>query len=128
MVVQAEGCAPIQRAYERGENLAELWHDAHTRASGIRVPVAIGEHLILGTVRESGGTEVTVSEQQIVDAQLAMGRLAGVYGAPEGEATWAAIRKLRAQGWLDGTGRVVLFNCGAGLKYDPPRQLEAAPA
>jgi threonine synthase len=120
VVVQAEGCAPIVRAYERGESHAEPWHDARTAAAGIRVPVAIGDYLILDAVRQSRGTAVTVSEDQIRGAQLEMGRLAGVYPAPEAGATWAAAKRLRASGFLRGDERVALFITGMGIKYDPP--------
>ena len=120
VVVQAEGCAPIVRAFSRGERHAQVWQDAHTAAAGLRVPVAIGDYLILDAVRESDGTAVAVSEQAIADAQHAMGKLAGVYAAPEAAATWAALGQLRQDGWLQGTERVVLFCTGMGLKYPPP--------
>jgi threonine synthase len=120
IVVQAEGCAPIVRAFRTGERFAEPWADAHTAAAGLRVPVAIGDYLILDAVRDSGGTAVTVSEDEIGQAQLEMGRLAGVYAAPEAAATWAATCQLRRDGFLDGTERVVLFCTGMGLKYPPP--------
>jgi threonine synthase len=120
VVVQAEGCAPIVRAYEQGERHAAPWPDAHTRAAGLRVPVAIGDYLILQAVRDSGGTALAVSEEAIRDAQLELGRLAGVYAAPEAAATWAALRPLQASGFLQGDERVVLFCTGMGIKYDPP--------
>ena len=120
IVVQAEGCAPIVRAFDRGETHAEPWQNAHTAAAGIRVPSAIGDYLILQAVRESGGTAIAVSEEEIREAQLEMGRFCGVYTAPEGAATWAAARRLRQSGFLDGTEHVVLFSTGMGLKYDPP--------
>jgi threonine synthase len=120
IVVQAEGCAPIVRAFETGAAHAEPWTDAQTIAAGIRVPAAIGDYLILQAVRESRGTAVAVSEQEIVEAQLEMGRLCGIFSAPEGAATWAAARRLRSSGFFDGTERVVLFSTGMGLKYPPP--------
>jgi threonine synthase len=120
VVVQAEGCAPIVRAFERGATHAEPWQNAQTAAAGIRVPSAIGDYLILQAVRESDGTAVAVGETAIRDAQLEMGRLCGVYTAPEGAATWAAARTLRESGFLAGDERVVLFSTGMGLKYDPP--------
>jgi threonine synthase len=123
IVVQAEGCAPIVRAFERGERHAEPWENARTAAAGIRVPVAIGDYLILDAVRQSGGTAVTVSEEDIRQAQLDMGRLTGIYAAPEGAATWAGAKKLRQIGFLDGTERVCLFDTGMGIKYDAPVQL-----
>lgn len=120
VVVQAEGCAPIVRAYERGDSHADPWQDAHTRAAGIRVPIAIGDYLILKAVRESGGTAVAVSEDAISQAQVEMGQLAGIYPAPEGAATWAAVKALRSNGYLNGEERVLLFNTGMGIKYEPP--------
>jgi threonine synthase len=123
IVVQAEGCAPIVRAYQRGERFAEPWANAQTVAAGLRVPVAIGDYLILDAVRDSGGTAVAVSEDAIAAAQLEMGRLAGVYAAPEAAATWAATCQLRRDGFLAGDERVVLFCTGMGLKYAPPAGL-----
>jgi threonine synthase len=120
VVVQSTGCAPIVRAYERGADNAEPWTDATTMAAGIRVPSAIGDYLILRAVRESGGTAVTVSDDEITDAQRTLGRLTGIYAAPEGAATYAALTHLLKSGFLSGDERVVLFNTGTGLKYDPP--------
>ena len=82
--------------------------------------VAIGDYLILDAVRDTGGTAIAVSEQAIQDAQLEMGRLAGVYAAPEAAATWAATRTLRRSGFLRGDERLVLFCTGMGLKYPAP--------
>jgi len=118
--VQAEGCAPIVRAFDRGERHAELWQNAQTAAAGMRVPVAIGDYLILGAVRDSGGTALTVSEQEIRDGQIALGTLEGVYAAPEGGATYAALKKLSEAGFVTGDELVVLFQTGMGIKYDPP--------
>jgi threonine synthase len=120
VVVQAEGCAPIVQAFEQGSRHAEPWPEAHTRAAGLRVPVAIGDYLILEAVRQSGGTAVSVSEEAIQQAQLELGKLAGLYAAPEAAATWAALRALRDRGFLQGAERVVLFCTGMGVKYDPP--------
>ena len=120
VVVQSEGCAPIVRAFDAGERFAVPWENAQTIAAGLRVPSAIGDYLILDAVRASGGTAVAVSEDAIRAAQLEMGRLAGIYAAPEAAATWAAARQLRASGWLAGDERMVLFCTGSGLKYPPP--------
>jgi threonine synthase len=120
VVVQAEGCAPIVRAFEHSEQHAEPWQNAQTRAAGLRVPVAIGDYLILDAVRQSGGTAIAVSEDAICNAQLELGQLAGIYAAPEAAATWAALRPLQASGFLAGDERVVLFCTGMGIKYDPP--------
>ena len=118
--VQSEGCPPIVRAFERGERFAEPWANAQTIAAGLRVPAAIGDYLILDAVRDTGGTAIAVSEQSIRDAQLEMGRLAGVYAAPEAAATWAATALLRRRGFLGGDEQVVLFCTGMGLKYPSP--------
>jgi threonine synthase len=120
VVVQADGCAPIVRAYDNGERHAEVWQNAHTAAAGMRVPVAIGDYLILDAVRQSGGTAITVSEDEIRQAQIDLGRLAGVYAAPEGGATYAALKKLVSRGDVGGDDLVVLFQTGMGIKYDPP--------
>jgi threonine synthase len=86
----------------------------------MRVPVAIGDYLILDAVRASGGTAVTVTEDEIRDAQIALGALSGVYAAPEGGATYAALKKLVASGDARADDLVVLFQTGMGIKYDPP--------
>jgi threonine synthase len=109
------------RAFARGERYAEPWQNAQTVAAGLRVPQAIGDYLILDAVRDTGGTAIAVSEDAIRDAQLEMGRLAGVYAAPEAAATWAATRVLTRTGFLSGQERIVLFCTGMGLKYPPPQ-------
>jgi threonine synthase len=114
--VQAEGCAPIVRAYEAGERHAETWQDAHTIAPGIRVPAAIADYLILDAVRHSGGTAVAVSDDEILAAMSEMARLEGIFAAPEGAATYAGYKKLLAAGRLDPAESVVLFQTGSGLK------------
>jgi threonine synthase len=114
--VQAEGCAPIVRAFDAGERFADTWQDAHTIAPGIRVPAAIADYLILDSVRESGGTAITVSDAEILDAMGEMARLEGIFAAPEGAATYAAYKQLRSTGFLSPDESVVLFNTGAGLK------------
>ena len=120
VVVQSTGCAPIVRAFEAGAEHAEPWVNAQTLAAGIRVPAAIGDYLILAAVRESAGTAVAVTDEEIVEAQRVIGRTTGIYAAPEGAATFAALPHLVASGFLRGDERVVLFNTGTGLKYPPP--------
>ncbi len=120
VVVQSDGCAPIVRAFESGAEHAEPWEDARTIASGIRVPAAIGDYLILRAVRDSGGTAVTVSDDEIIAAQRDLARLSGIWAAPEGAATFAALATLRATGFLGGREHVVLFSTGTGSKYPPP--------
>jgi threonine synthase len=119
VVVQSAGCAPLVRAFERGEDHADPWPDARTLAPGIRVPAAIGDYLILRAVRESGGTAVAVSDDEIVAAQRELARVAGILAAPEGAATVAALTSLRRSGFVAGTERVVIFNTATGLKQPP---------
>ncbi|WP_044576195.1 threonine synthase [Saccharopolyspora spinosa] len=117
VVVQAEGCAPIVRAHDAGDRHAPRWTGAATDASGLRVPVAVGDYLILDAVRGSGGTAVAVSEEEMRAATREMAAAEGVYPAPEGAATLAALRRLRSSGAVREADRVVLFNTGAGQKY-----------
>jgi len=123
--VQAEGCAPIVRAFEAGERTAERWEGAATRAGGLRVPAAVGDILILEALRASGGTAVAVSEEALTEAQGLAGRLMGSYVAPESGAALAAVRLLRERGDLGRDERVVVFDCGVGQKYPPPPGLAA---
>ena len=115
--VQARGCAPIVRAFERGEARCEFWPDARTLAAGLRVPHPLGDFLILDAVRASGGTAVAVSDQETLDAGLELAALEGVFAAPEGAACVAAMPKLIASGALSAGERIVIYNTGAGLKY-----------
>lgn len=122
IAVQAEGCAPIVRAYENGEEHAEFWNGARTKAMGIRVPAAIGDFLILRAVRESGGFAIAVNEDEIETARRECGRRDGLLLCPEGAATLAAQKKAIAEGRIDADASAVLFNCGSGLKYEMPDQ------
>ena len=115
--VQAEGCAPIVRAFEQGTPKAAPWDDAHTAADGLRVPRAIGDFLILQAVRESGGTAVAVSDREMIADMVAIGSQEGVSAAPEGGAALSAIRRLVAEERIRPADRVVLFNTGGALKY-----------
>ncbi len=115
--VQAEGCAPIVRAFEQGLEKAEPWEHAHTAADGLRVPRAIGDFLILRAIRESGGTALAVSDASMVRDMLTIGRDEGVSAAPEGGAALSAIRHLVADGRIKSHETVVLFNTGGALKY-----------
>jgi threonine synthase len=117
VAVQAEGCAPIVRAFEEGTRHAELWQNAATIAAGIRVPVAVGDFLILDAVRESGGFAVAVSDAAISEAQQQCAHQEGVLLCPEGAATLAALKQELASGRIRRDERVVLFNCATGLKY-----------
>jgi threonine synthase len=118
--VQAEGCAPMVRAYERGEENAEEWLEPSTVASGIRVPMAVGDFLILRAVRESGGAALAVSDEAILEAQRTVASQEGILLGPEGAATAAAYRKALQEGLVGQEDSVVLFNCGTPLKYPMP--------
>ena len=127
VVVQAEGCAPMVRAFERGDERAEPWKDPETYAAGLRVPGGIGDHLILSAVRESAGTALVVADDAMAGAQERLARLEGIYGAPEGGAAVAALETLVESGWIGGDERVVVFNTGSGLKYPDPPGLTGTP-
>jgi len=116
--VQAEGCAPIVKAFHDGARHAEPWDAsrAHTLAPGIRVPAAIADYLMLDILRASRGTGVTVSDTEILEAIYEIARAEGIFAAPEGAATYAGYKKLIADGFLKPEDRVVLFNTGSGLK------------
>ena len=115
--VQASGCAPIVRAWEQDDEFAEPWQNAHTYAAGLRVPRAVGDFLILRGIRESGGAAIAVDDAAMREAVLTMGRTTGIFAAPEGGATAAAVPLLIAQGRLRPDEEIVLFNTGSGLKY-----------
>ncbi|MFV2092048.1 MAG: threonine synthase [Hyphomicrobiales bacterium] len=120
VAVQASGCAPIVKAFEAGTEQAELWHDAHTVAAGIRVPIAIGDFLILRAVRESGGFATAVDDIQIVAAVDEVARREGLLLCPEGAATYAAYQQEIESGRIQPDESAVLFNCATGLKYPLP--------
>jgi threonine synthase len=115
--VQADGCAPIVRAFDRGENTAAPWENPTTVADGLRVPRAIGDFLILQAVRDSGGTALAVPDAAMVEGMLELGSTEGISAAPEGGAALAAIRRLVVDGAIQPRDRVVLFNTGGALKY-----------
>ncbi len=120
IAVQAAGCAPIVKAFEEGAEHAELWPDAHTEAAGIRVPVAVGDFLILRAVRQSGGFAIAVADQDIFAARDQMAQDGGLLLCPEGAATYAAWQAAVADGRISRDDRCVLFNCATGLKYPMP--------
>ncbi|MDQ3540030.1 MAG: threonine synthase [Chloroflexota bacterium] len=117
IVVQAEGCAPIVRAFEAGERHADLWADATTVAAGLRVPVAIGDYLILDAVRESGGTAMTVSDAALMEGVHLAAAHEGLFVSPEAGAAYVATRDLRASGFLHQDDEVVIFSTGSGMKH-----------
>ncbi len=117
VTVQASGCAPIVRAFEEGKRFADEFPNAATVASGLRVPKAIGDFMILDALLESGGTAIAVTDDELISATREIGAAEGVFCAPEGAACLPALRKLIAAGEVKPNDRVVLFNTGAGVKY-----------
>jgi threonine synthase len=130
VAVQAEGCAPIVRAFVDGRNESEPWPDPRTFAAGIRVPKALGDFIVLNALRESGGIAIAVSEEEIAQSMRAAGGAEGMLVCPEGGAAIAGTAKLRRDGWIREDEEVVIFNTGTGLKYaeflqgDEPRHLD----
>jgi threonine synthase len=120
VAVQAAGCAPMVRAFEAGVEHAPRWENAATIASGIRVPQAIGDFLILRAVRESGGFAIAVDDAAIAAAVDEVARTEGFLLCPEGAATYAALKQSLADGRVRRDERAVLFNCASGLKYPLP--------
>jgi threonine synthase len=115
--VQAAGCAPVVRAFEQRAASCDFWTDAYTIASGLRVPKSFADHLILKDIYESEGTAIAVSDQAILESQQQLASREGIFAAPEGAATLAALKELIHQGWVEPAERIVLFNTGSGLKY-----------
>ena len=129
VAVQAEGCAPIVRAWEAHRDSAEFFQNAATVASGLRVPGPLGDLMMLSMLRQTKGTALTVSDEEILRAGRELASLEGIYASPEGAATVIAARKLAASGWIQPEETVVLFNTGTGYKYAVAweRALEGAP-
>ncbi len=117
IAVQASGCSPIVRAWDAGENESEFWDSASTIASGLRVPKALGDFLILAALRESGGTAVAIDDEETLEAGKLLGVSEGMFVAPEGAACVAAARRLLRGGFLAPDDELVIFNTGTGLKY-----------
>ncbi len=115
--VQATGCDPITRAFQSGKAESEFFQNAATLAAGLRVPKAFGDALILQALRESGGLAISVSDEEIKDAMKEVASSEGIFMCPEGAATWAALKRLQAQGEVKAGDRIVLFNTATGLKY-----------
>ncbi len=115
--VQAAGCAPVVKAFNSGSPNCELWLDAHTIASGLRVPKPFADRLILRFIRESQGIALAVDDQTILEAQRRLATTEGIFACPEGAATLAALISLQARGWINSQDRIVLFNTGLGIKY-----------
>ena len=117
VTVQSEGCAPIVRAFDQGKQFADMFENAATVASGLRVPKAIGDFLILDAIRQSGGTAVSVSDEELIAAVDEIGAAEGLFVAPEGGACLPALKVLQQRKLVENDEMVVLFNTGAGIKY-----------
>ena len=117
VAVQAEGCAPIIKAFHEGKEFCDFWLDAHTRAAGLRVPKSFADRLILSVLRESQGAAVAVNDETIFHAQHELATQEGLFVAPEGAATLAALKELARQKWVQPDERILLLNTGSGLKY-----------
>ncbi|MDD9267411.1 threonine synthase [Paenibacillus sp. GCM10023248] len=117
VAVQAEGCAPIVKAWEKQEKASEFWPQSKTAAFGINVPKALGDFLVLEAIYETGGCAVAIPDEELLQEQQRVAELEGAFICPEGAATFAAARKLRNAGWIREHERVIALNTGAGVKY-----------
>jgi threonine synthase len=117
IAVQVEGCQPVVRAFQQGDARSTVWQNAHTVASGLRVPKPLGDFLILDAVRSSGGTAIAVSDKVLLDAVIRLASEEGLFIAPEGAACVSALEKLLANAFLKSDEKIVIYNTGAGLKY-----------
>lgn len=117
VAVQADGCAPVVKAFQAGADFCDFWIDAHTQASGLCVPKSFADQIILSTLRESHGTAVAVSDEAIYQSQHELATREGFFVAPEGAATLTALKKLIKQKWVAPEERILLLNTGSGLKY-----------
>jgi threonine synthase len=115
--VQADGCAPVAKAWDEGKSVAEVWQNAHTAAAGLRVPKPYADYIILDILKKSGGAAIAVSDEKIMRAVGEWASSEGIFAAPEGAACLPAYQALLAQKFLRPSDKVVLFNTGAGLKY-----------
>ncbi len=120
VAVQAEGCAPIVKAWENGEEHAPLWEKAFTKAAGIRVPIAVGDFLIIRAVNESKGFAIAISDEEIMHARDRVAKIDGCFLCPEGAATMSAYEKSLSSNLISKDDKVILFNCATGLKYPLP--------
>ncbi|SDO11832.1 threonine synthase [Paenibacillus sp. yr247] len=117
VAVQAEGCAPIVKAWENQEKASEFWPESKTVAFGINVPKALGDFLVLDAVYRTGGCAISINDEDLLREQQRVAELEGAFVCPEGAATFAAARKLRQSGWIGEDECVVVLNTGAGIKY-----------
>ena len=120
VAVQADGCAPIVKAWKNGDEHAPIWENAYTKAAGIRVPVAVGDFLIIRAVRESNGFAISVSDENIIEARDRVAAVDGCFLCPEGAATMSAYEKAISSELITPDEKVILFNCATGLKYPLP--------
>ena len=120
VAVQAEGCAPIVKAWENGEEHAPLWENAFTKAAGIRVPIAVGDFLIIRAVNESKGFAIAISDEEIMQTRDRVANIDGCFLCPEGAATMSAYEKSLSSKLISKDDKVLLFNCATGLKYPLP--------
>jgi threonine synthase len=124
--VQASGCAPIVKAFDENKSSAEPWQDAQTVASGLRVPQAVGDFLMLQAIRASRGTALSVSDDDMLTEIKSVGKAEGIFFCPEGAACVAALRRLVENKWIKPDDEVVIFNTASGLKYLDVIQLNEA--
>ena len=117
VVVQADGCAPVVKAFDQKASFCDFWINAQTQASGLRVPKSFADRLIMSTLYESGGSAIAVSDEAIFESQHEIATREGLFVAPEGAATLAALKKLIQQKWVHPAERILLLNTGSGLKY-----------
>ncbi|RED55969.1 threonine synthase [Cohnella lupini] len=125
VAVQAEGCAPIVKAWEEGKQESQFWPDSSTAAFGINVPKALGDFLVLEAVYKTNGCAVSITDTELLREQRNVARLEGAFVCPEGAATFSAARKLRENGWIKDGETVVALNTGSGIKYPETVQVEA---
>ena len=117
IAVQASGCQPIVRAFNEGNSASEAWQNAQTVADGLRVPHPFADYLILEAIRETGGTALAVEDSEMTEAMGEIAETEGVIACPEGAATWAGMKRLVKQGFLEPGESVILLNTGSGYKY-----------
>lgn len=115
--VQVSGCAPIVKAWDEGKDESELWENSETVAFGMNVPKSLGDFLVIDALRSSNGRAVEVTDEELLEAKMEVGKHEGIFMAPEGASTVAAVKKLLDEGWIDRDERVVVINTGSGLKY-----------
>jgi threonine synthase len=124
VAVQAEGCAPIVKAWEEGKTSSEFWPDSETIAFGINVPKSLGDFLVLDALYQTNGCALAINDKALLEEQKKIASFEGVFICPEGASTFAAARRLREKGWIKDGESVVVLNTGAGIKYPDTVQIE----